>query len=213
MTTKPVDSALTIRPAQPGDVSVAVGLLYQTMHGLADYVFGCDPRHPTLEVVQALFLHPANRLSHRHAAVIEAGATPAGLLMAYPGKLVPALDRGTGGQLLRSFTPAAFARLIWRSLALPGEEARRDEYYISNLGVLPALQGRGIGSCLLAFAERQARTAGLARVSLCVDMDNPGAQRLYERTGYQVVLRQAHARRAAQAGRGYLRMVKVLEPA
>jgi ribosomal protein S18 acetylase RimI-like enzyme len=213
MTTSIDASALTIRPAQPGDVSVAVGLLYLTMHGLADYIFGCDPRLPTLEVVQALFLHLDNRLSHRHAAVIEADATPAGLLVAYPGRLVPALDRRTGGRLLRRFSPAAFVRLIWRSLALPGEEARRDEYYISNLGVLPQLQGRGIGSRLLAFAEKEARAAGLSRLSLCVDMDNAGAQRLYERTGYRVVLRQAHAARAAQAGRGYLRMVKVLDPA
>ena len=156
MTTSMDASALTIRPAQPGDVSVAVGLLYLTMHGLADYIFGCDPRRPTLEVVQALFLHPDNRLSHRHAAVIEADAAPAGLLVAYPGRLVPALDRRTGGRLLRRFSPAAFVRLIWRSLALPGEEARRDEYYISNLGVLPQLQGRGIGSRLLAFAEKEA---------------------------------------------------------
>jgi ribosomal protein S18 acetylase RimI-like enzyme len=213
MTTKTDASALAIRPAQPADVSAAVGLLYLTMHGLADYIFGCDPRHPTLEVVQALFLQADNRLSHRHAAVIEAGAAPAGLLVAYPGKLVPALDRATGSQLLRRFGPAAFVRLVWRALALPGEEARRDEYYISNLGVLPQLQGQGIGSRLLNFAERQARAAGLSRLSLCVDMDNTGAQRLYERTGFRVVLRQAHSARAAQAGRGYLRMVKVLAPA
>jgi ribosomal protein S18 acetylase RimI-like enzyme len=205
--------SLSIRPAQPGDVSVAVGLLYQTMQGLADYIFGCDPRHPTLEVIERLFLHVDNRLSHRHATVIEADASPAGLLMAYPGKRLASLDRSTGGLLLRSFSPAAFVRLVWHSLALPGEEARRDEYYISNLAVHPQLQGRGIGSRLLAFAESQARECGLVRLSLCVDMDNPGAQRLYERTGYRVVLRQAHAARAARAGRGYLRMVKVLGPA
>jgi len=213
MMAKKDDPALSIRPAQPGDAAVAVGLLYQSMHGLADYIFGCDPRHPTLEVMGGLFLDPNNRLSHRHAHVLETGAAPAGLLMAYPGRLVPALDRCTGVRLLRRFSPAAFVRLIWHSLALPGEEALGDEYYVSNLAVLPQLQGQGIGSWLLAFAERQARAAGLTRLSLCVDMDNPGAQRLYERTGFRVVLRQAHAPRAAQAGRGYLRMIKVLEPA
>jgi len=203
----------TIRPAVPADVDLAVPLLYQTMHGLADYTFGCDPRYTTLEVLRLLFIHPGSRLSHRHTTVIESQAGPAGLLVAYPGRLLPDLALRTGARLLQKFSPAAFVRLVWRSLALPGEEARRDEYYISNLAVRPELQGRGLGSRLLALAEGQARACGLARLSLCVDMDNTGAQRLYARTGFQVVLRQPHLRRAAQAGRGYLRMVKPLAPA
>lgn len=70
----------------------------------------------------------------------------------------------------------------------PGEHERG---WISELAVLPAYRGRGLGAALLThtFAEFQRR--GLARAGLGVDAENTtGAVRLYERVGMRVVERQ-----------------------
>jgi len=204
---------LTIRPARPDDAPVAAELLYQTMLWEGDYMFGCDPRHTVLETLVGLFLSADGRLSYRYAFIAEKDAQIAGLLVAYPGETVPRLNTATSRYLFGHFSLVALIRLAWRSLAIAGPEAGRGEYYISNVAILPRFQGHGIGSRLLAFAEHQARSAGLNRVSLCVDMDNDGAFRLYQRTGYRVILTHFYKPRAIPpASKGYRRMVKTLSP-
>jgi len=202
---------VAIRSARPDEAELAAVLLYESLHGLGDYIFGCESRWPVLKTLEQLFRSKENRLSHEYASLAEVDGQVAGLLMAYPGEAVPRLDVWTGRTLLGFFSLGALLCMAWRSLALPGPEALRGEYYVSNLAVLPSVRGRGIGSRLLAFAEGQARLMGLVRLSLCVDLDNTGAQRLYQRTGYETVQTRAYARRAVQAGPGFLRMVKQLD--
>jgi ribosomal protein S18 acetylase RimI-like enzyme len=176
-------------------------------------MFGCDRRRPVLETLAGMFRFVSGRLSYRYAFITEKDNQIAGLLVAYPGETVPRLNTATSRYLFRHFSLVALIRLAWRSLAISGPEAGRGEYYISNVAVLPRFQGHGIGSRLLAFAEHQARSVGLSRVSLCVDMDNDGAFRLYQRMGYRVILIHFYKPRAIPpASKGYRRMVKTLSP-
>lgn len=59
----------------------------------------------------------------------------------------------------------------------------REALRLVDVTLLPAHQGRGIGSALLCRLQDEARTAGKA-VCLHVAADNRGAQRLYERHGF-----------------------------
>jgi ribosomal protein S18 acetylase RimI-like enzyme len=52
--------------------------------------------------------------------------------------------------------------------------------------VLPCLQGHGIGARLIGAAESLLLARGFRGATLTVDIDNPGARRLYERLGYAV---------------------------
>ena len=54
--------------------------------------------------------------------------------------------------------------------------------YIASVAVAESARGEGIGSELLAFAERQA--AGRRFIFLCVSSFNHRAQELYDRLGY-----------------------------
>ena len=56
--------------------------------------------------------------------------------------------------------------------------------YLQMLAVLPALQGRAIGSAVLDWYEAAAAGAQLRSVWLCVSEFNADAQRLYRRHGY-----------------------------
>lgn len=60
--------------------------------------------------------------------------------------------------------------------------------HVVDLGVsvVPACQGRGIGSRLIEEGLKWARGHGFVRVELSVDKDNVGAIRLYERFGFVV---------------------------
>jgi GNAT superfamily N-acetyltransferase len=55
-----------------------------------------------------------------------------------------------------------------------------------DVAVVDERLGEGTGGRLLEDLAQQAREAGLARLSLAVDADNP-ARRLYQRLGYQEV--------------------------
>lgn len=60
--------------------------------------------------------------------------------------------------------------------------------YISRLGTVRAVRGRGVGTALVARALGTLRDQGFAAAELHVDADSPtGAGRLYSRLGFEVV--------------------------
>lgn len=58
---------------------------------------------------------------------------------------------------------------------------------IHDLAVLGECRGQGIGTILLDAVDTRARELGCCRVTLEVVEDNPGAKRLYERSGFRMV--------------------------
>lgn len=68
----------------------------------------------------------------------------------------------------------------------PRQPAHRPVPELFQLSVWPAeMRGRGVGSALIAEAERLARTKGLRLLTMGVDLGNHHAMRLYERLGYR----------------------------
>lgn len=65
--------------------------------------------------------------------------------------------------------------------------AARPLLNIHDLAVLGECRGQGIGSILLEAVDARAKELGCCRVTLEVVEDNPGAKRLYERTGFRMV--------------------------
>tara|TARA_E500000318_G_C3536640_1_gene202861 strand:+ start:124 stop:756 length:633 start_codon:yes stop_codon:yes gene_type:complete len=74
--------------------------------------------------------------------------------------------------------PAMFVPMIELENLAPGS------WYINVLAVFPEFRNRGVGSELIARAERNARQAGKLTVSIIASDGNPGAVRLYQRHGY-----------------------------
>lgn len=59
-----------------------------------------------------------------------------------------------------------------------------DEMMIANLAVAPDARRQGVASALLSTADKHARRAGLARITLEVRVSNDAATRLYEGAGF-----------------------------
>lgn len=62
--------------------------------------------------------------------------------------------------------------------------AESDHYYIDNVAVDPAHQGRGIGAALLDDAERAARTVGFRELRLYTNASMTGNLTYYPRLGF-----------------------------
>jgi ribosomal protein S18 acetylase RimI-like enzyme len=201
-----MNPAFKIRAAQAGDASFAASMICLSMHGLADHLFqqGADVIEAT---VAKLFARNAGRFGYRYAYVAESEDGPVGLLIACRGSYLSRLNRATFPHLLAVLGAVRLVGFVWRGVSLPGgKEAYDDEFFISNLGILPSMQGRSFGSQMLAFAEELACENKLKKCSLIVSWHNTEAKRLYERIGYQVV----EAVQDDERDLGYYRMVKVL---
>lgn len=201
-----MSTTLQIRPAQASDAALAAPWLYATMGSLADYLFQQDV--PAIEAALAdLFSRNAGRFGYEIAVVAEADGVPVGMLVACAGAELNRINVRTFRHFFPVLGLGAAIGFIVRGVSLPGgREAEKDEYYVSNLSIQPAAQGRGFGSKLLEYAEHQALACGLKKTSLIVGSHNVAARRLYERVGYRTV----EAVPDHGAIPGYYRMVKAL---
>src|SRR5262249_19073609 len=66
-----------------------------------------------------------------------------------------------------------------------------DTWYVHALAAYPQHRGFGIGSALLAEADRRAARANTPGLSLIVSDTNTAARRLYERCGHRETARRA----------------------
>jgi GNAT superfamily N-acetyltransferase len=66
-----------------------------------------------------------------------------------------------------------------------GLESRGREAFLEEFYLCSKYRGQGIGTQALAFAEKACQMLGVRALHLEVDFENPGAQRLYTRRGYQ----------------------------
>ena len=205
-------SSLAIRPATVSDASLAAELIYLTMGIEADWLFGQAPGISTHTVLSRLFQCSNNRVAHPFAFIAALNGQNAGLLLAYPGHLLRRLDWMTGFHLLGILGLSATLRVARIQSAYQDlVETEADEFYISNLAVLPRFQGQGVGKALMAYAEQLARENNLQKCSLIVTYGHEPARRLYAQIGYQVVQTfPIEHPYVAEGSGGYYRMVKFL---
>jgi len=208
-----VNHPFTIQPGQIEDAEVAVELINETMGGFGDAILGMGDNQRALRAIRGFYNQPNNRFSYRRTSLALVDDQVAGLLLAFPGKDMGRLTLPMAYQVFGIYTLAEIVRLAVNApLTAYGDESEGDEFYISHLAVLPAFRRMGIGRALLDHADHLARTAGLEKCSLCVDIDNPNAQQLYLSQGYQVVktVISTPAMERKLHTRGYQRMVKSL---
>ena len=198
-----------LQPATPDMAPVASELIYLTMRQTADYLFGNDNAR---QILARLFAMRSNRFSYQFSQVFSPSGEIAGLVVSYPGLLLKSLELPTALRVVQAIGIFGFFRFVRKALPLLNvKEAEPDEYYISNIAVLPAQQGHGLGSQMLQLIEKKAREQGYKKISLTVDIENEGAYALYCRTGFEVVetsIIESLQRRTGYGGS--YRMVKTL---
>lgn len=135
-------------------------------------------RPALIEQFHGLNLHEDAIIGNRRtdAAGAEACLEAAEREVARSGGLV--LVAEAGGRVL------GHVFIVMRQDAVFVREALRPYAYVLELFVRAEARGLGIGSTLLAEAERFARSKGMARLRIGVLAGNDGAEALYRRTGF-----------------------------
>jgi ribosomal protein S18 acetylase RimI-like enzyme len=191
---KPAVTTLTIimtikfRPAEPADVETAIQLIYLSGPNAFNFVFSTDTNGSAIDFLRKAYLDGAGEFGYRNHTV----GTEDGMVVAIGG--------GWSGKNGLSFMIAAARQIFSQYGILCGTQViirglrteavipppASDQFYLGHLGVLPEMQGRGIGQLLIHHLINQGKAAGFKVAALDVAVTNPRGQALYDRLGFVV---------------------------
>jgi ribosomal protein S18 acetylase RimI-like enzyme len=161
---------IQIRPAQPGDATVAAVLLYSAYtHTHVTYPLREAHESGWIEHLEHFFREAGNRFSYQNVQVAEQHSEVVGLVLSFGGREEARLNSAVGSWLER--------------------EAQDDEWYVDALAVLKNWSRKGIGTRLLHRAEQQARQHRYPKIALHVAVGNKEALDLYTHRHYVVTER------------------------
>lgn len=168
-----------LRPARKDDARALAQLIDIAGEGFATYLWtqAAAPGEGALDVGTRRAQREDGGFSYRNATVAETEGRVAGLLLGY--RLADPYDTGDLSAL-----PDLVRPLVELESEAPGS------WYVNALALFPEYRGRGLGSQLLAEAERIAGHLRGSTLSIIVADQNEGAKRLYLRTGYRAVARR-----------------------
>lgn len=168
---------MIIRPARKSDVDVVPELMLQAMEEIIFTFIGKNDIEEAIQFLSKLFTERNNQYSFENTFVTEdTEENIIGILTAY-----------NGDQLEKLRAPVlSYMKNQYNVSIQPENETEGNEYYLDVVSISPSNQGKGIGSLLLKHGIKFAKKNGYSQVGLLVDLENPSAQRLYERLGFQI---------------------------
>lgn len=172
-------AAPSLRSARKEDARALAQLIDIAGEGFGTYLWAqaAAPGENALDVGTRRARREEGGFSYRNAVVAEIDGKIAGLLLGY--RLASPYDPGDLAAL-----PAMVRPLVEL------ESHASASWYVNALAAFPEYRNHGLGTRLLAEADRIAREARAPALSLIVADQNEGAKRLYLRTGYREVARR-----------------------
>ena len=185
------------RRARPDDAQALVELVDFASEGLALYLWTkiAGPGGDPWAVGRERALRESGAFSYRNAVVLERHGRIAAGLIGYPLKDKP--------EPIADSMPPMFVPLQELENLAPGT------WYVNVLAAYPDKRGQGLGTALLALADKLAADAERRGLSIIVSDANTGARQLYERTGYREVARRPKVKEDWQnPGKDWVLLVK-----
>lgn len=169
----------SLRPARKDDARALAQLIDIAGEGFGTYLWSqaAGPGESALDVGMRRAQREEGGFSYRNARLAEIDNLVAGLLLGY--RLADPYDTGDLDAL-----PALVRPLVELESIAPAS------WYVNALAAFPEYRNRGLGTRLLAEAERIAREVNAPSLSLIVADQNEGARRLYLRSGYRETARR-----------------------
>lgn len=172
---------ITLRQARRSDASDMAVLVDTAGFGLPVFVWRDSVERgeadSVLEAGRARALRDEGSFSWHNAVMAEFDGHTAGLLVGYrqPDEVDQADPAGVNPVFRPLVELEALAPATW---------------YVNAVATFPEFRGRGVGSALVAKADRMGADTGAAGVSLIVQDDNVAAIRFYERSGFRETARR-----------------------
>ena len=179
---------LIIRPAVKEDSVIAAALLAETNGEFGVEVLGLGKPELQLSAFRQWFADSGNRFSYQYSTIAEKDGIPAGLLLAFAGSQLTRLELGCARRIFAIYGLIGAFRMMWLNKSLAGnKEAENDEYLIAHLAVDNGFRRQGIAQALIEKAGQDARSLGLSKLVLEVEIGNDNAIALYRKAGFELV--------------------------
>jgi len=178
---------VTFRPAKPSDVDRAIPLIYSSGPDAFSYVFAHATKGDAQAFLGQAFVNGGGTFGYRNHTVAETDGKVVGIGATYSGDGAVATTTVVATQIFKAYGASALG-IIGRGLRIERvmPPPKKSVQYIAHLGVNPAHQGEGIGTQLIDRFLAQGRETGKKVAELDVSVENPAAERLYERLGFTV---------------------------
>jgi ribosomal protein S18 acetylase RimI-like enzyme len=176
---------IVVRPARTEEADAAARLLFESSAELYERYAG--GRERALSLLRAMFAAEGNGASREVVTLAELDGRPAAAMAAYPvGESLERARRGLRLSLRRIppwVWPATLRiyRLGSRHVPPPPPGC----FYVDALATEAGARRRGAATALLAEAERRAHQLHLDSLALETELENAGAQALYEGFGFE----------------------------
>jgi ribosomal protein S18 acetylase RimI-like enzyme len=169
-------SDFALRPAKPEDAPAIAGLFLISSDGLAAYIWTriAAPGEELAAIGARRYARKGVAFSYENCLIAEADGNIAGMLHSFPMEADPDAEPESD-PVLRPYS----------------ELEDYGSLYVSGVAVAEEYRGQGLGTALMAEAEKRAKALALPRVSLICFERNEGALRLYMRLGYAERMRRA----------------------
>lgn len=173
-----------IRDARPEDVEAMVPLIFSSGPDAFNYVFSHRTKVSAQGFLARAFLREDSDFSYRnHVAgtldgrVIASGAVFRGT------EMIPAIRAIFGVYGIRQAIGVCIRGLQIERIVVPPDGTMQ---YIAHIGVDPEFRSRGYGEQIVQHLIDAGRGQGLDAATLDVSCENPRAEALYTRMGFDV---------------------------
>lgn len=177
--------SIVLRAAKP---TLDEGLTFaryldEVAEGFFRFMIGRRVEH----VIATAFLQPDHDLSYQNVTFAEQESAIVGMVSGYTAKQHRASSRrplkeAAGRRNLRMRIVSVLFAPLKRIIDSTSDE----DFYVQAIAVSKELQGRGVGSTLMDFIEKEARASGSTRLALDVSAKNESAHRFYLNRGMTV---------------------------
>lgn len=168
---------INFRKATKNDSLFIAKTMMLAMDKIIYNFIGDENYNEALSFLEELIQLENNQYSYENTVIVEYDSALAGSTTFYDGALLHELRQPVMSLLYQKYN---------RKLSLE-DETQKGEIYIDTIAVLNEFQGKGIGSKILDYLIEEISIKKHKTLGLLVDFDNPNAQKLYEKKGFEVV--------------------------
>ncbi|MFA7615164.1 MAG: GNAT family N-acetyltransferase [Moheibacter sp.] len=165
---------MKIRKAKPEDSSRIASLTVQAMEDMAFQFVGRNDLNEALELFKWIVAQKSNQYSFENCLVAIESNEITGSITAYDGSKL--------NHLRKPFLD--HIREKYNYTKTPEDETEAGELYIDTVSVSADHQRKGIGRKLIEAIIEKAKAEGYEKVGLLVDVENPSANKLYQKIGF-----------------------------
>lgn len=176
-----------LRQARPEDALAVPPLIYSSGPEAFDFVFNLGDKLGPREFISRTFREETAEFGYGTHIVAESEGRIVAAGAAWSGGNNVAWTVHIARQIIAQYGMSAGGVMI-RGLRLERlvKPPTKTMQYIGHLGVDSSIQSQGIGTAMVERFVEEGRRQGKATAELDVAVNNPNAQRLYERLGFEV---------------------------